>query len=135
MEGRWGASVMPHSIAKDDVVRVRLVSDRQWRSAGAVASGQDKFEKPVWKGRGDQAGQRELDLHRLLRLPGGHRVSRSPINVLIGIYESGSRIVGVGGPTRTRTLNVSTELKNPTFHPTDQSDTTGRIRHHRTDFL
>src|SRR5674476_143626 len=101
MEGRWGASVKPHSIAKDDVVRVRLVSDRQWRSAGAVASGQDKFEKPVWKERGDQAGPRELDLQRLLRLPGGHRVSRSPINVLIGIYESGSRIVGVGGPTST----------------------------------
>ena len=100
MEGRWGASVKPHSIAKDDFVRVQLVLDRQWRSAGAVASGQDKFEKPVWKGRGDQAGPRELDLQRLPRLPGGHGVSNSPINVLIGIYESGRRIVGVGGTTR-----------------------------------
>jgi hypothetical protein len=49
MERRWGASVKPHSIAKDDSVRVRLMSDRQWRSAGAVASGRDKFEKSVGK--------------------------------------------------------------------------------------
>jgi hypothetical protein len=53
MEDRWVASVKPHSIAKDDV-KVRLVPDRQWRSAGAVASEQDKFEMPVWQGRGDQ---------------------------------------------------------------------------------
>jgi hypothetical protein len=35
-------------------------------------------------------------------------------------------------PVSQRDSQLHRSLRNPTFHSTDQSDTTGRIRHHRT---
>jgi hypothetical protein len=52
MEGRLRVSVKPHSIARYDSVRERLMPERQWRSEGAVAYGQDRFEKPALKRMG-----------------------------------------------------------------------------------